>query len=71
MQKDYSNLEISENNLSVNPANVFGSNKTVFSELKLSEILLADIDVYKQTINHLNEQHQADIDQIDMQKKEI
>ena len=47
MQKDYSNLEMSENALSIGAGNIFGSNKTVFSELKLSEILLADIDIYK------------------------
>lgn len=51
MSKDYKNLGIGEGGISGNTQSVIPgntSNKTVFSELKLSEILLQDIDVYKE-----------------------
>lgn len=53
MSKDYKNLGIGEGGISGKTQSLIGggngSNKTgtVFSELKLSEILLQDIDIYK------------------------
>ena len=54
MQKDYSKIEIGNAPGQKNPA-ILGGNKTVFHELKLSEILLADIDVYREEINNQKE----------------
>ena len=43
----------------------------MFAELKLSEILLSDIDTYKAEIMKLQELHQEDQDEIQMLSKEI
>ena len=55
MNKDYSTLKAGEGGISGKvaasmPGIGTGNNKTVFSELKLSEILLQDIDIYKDQI---------------------
>lgn len=52
MERDYSKLDIgggpgSKSGITTS----FGNNKTVFQELKLSEILLSDIDHFKEEIN--------------------
>lgn len=52
MNKDYNNMKMKD--MSNMP---HGSNKTVFGELKLSQILLADIDVYKENITASSELH--------------
>jgi hypothetical protein len=67
MQKDYQQINLNEFGSSA-PA---GQNKTVFGELKLSQILLGDIDVYKAQINASNEQHQKDKVEIEMLTKNL
>lgn len=50
---------------------MLGGNKTVFHELKLSEILLADIDVYKEEINNQKELAQRQQSDYDNMKKKM
>ena len=64
MDKDYAKVKLSDNNNTFgvndqhqasgqqqNPLGRFGKQQTIFSELKLSEILLGDVDNYKRIIN--------------------
>ena len=55
MSKDYKQVKVSANENVKSPSGPLGNNKTVYSELKLSEILLQDIDTYKQLIWQRNE----------------
>ena len=48
-----------------------GSNKTVFSELKLSEILLKDIDVYKEQIKSKDKLLERNENQVIMLRKNL
>ena len=60
MDKDYSRLEIDAPGRK-KTGNLAGfGNKTVFCELKLSEILLGDIDVYKEEIVRLRERIESE-----------
>ena len=59
MDKDYNQLEIGAPGRKTAQLAGFG-NKTVFCELKLSEILLGDIDVYKEEIVRLRERIESE-----------
>ena len=59
MDKDYNQLEIDAPGRKTAKLAGFG-NKTVFCELKLSEILLGDIDVYKEEIVRLRERIESE-----------
>ena len=74
MNKDYKNLAIGENGISGNTQSVIPgntNNKTVFSELKLSEILLQDIDIYKEQIIAKDQLNEKNENQITMLKKNL
>lgn len=59
MDKDYNQLEFDAPGRKNTKLAGFG-NKTVFCELKLSEILLGDIDVYKEEIVRLRERIESE-----------
>ena len=72
MSKDYTNVDLSATGLSQNIGrSQLGQNKTVYSELKLSEILLADIDTFKAEVMRLKELNQRDQDEIAILSKEV
>ena len=65
MKKDYHKVKYEDNLRDGQHLNEFNSqigsisnNKTVFSELKLSEVLLHDVDAYKNIINLKSEKEQ-------------
>ena len=56
MERDYNQLQLQGNKSVEEIAGVALDGKTVYSELKLSEILLQDVDAYKAIISDKNEQ---------------
>ena len=56
MERDYNQLQLQGNKSVKEIAGVALDGKTVYSELKLSEILLQDVDAYKAIISDKNEQ---------------
>ena len=76
MNKDYSTLKAGEGGISGKvaasmPGIGTGNNKTVFSELKLSEILLQDIDIYKDQIKSKDKINERNENQIIMLRKNL
>lgn len=67
MTKDYDKINLAQFSTKA----PVGTNKTVFGELKLSQILLGDIDVYKSQITASNERHQKDEAEIAMLTKNL
>ena len=62
LEKDYTKIKINANDMAKTSDGPLPSNKTVYQELKLSQILLADIDQYKQIIWKKNEEGEKQSD---------
>ena len=71
MDKDYNQLDIEAPGRKVKNVAGLGGNKTVFCELKLSEILLGDIDIYKEEITKLRERVESEHINNQSYKKEL
>ena len=64
MDRDYTKVQLVDNSKTFGHSDQHAKQQTIFTELKLSEILLQDVDNYKRVINQKNEE-------VEVQKIEV